>query len=272
MMRKALILLAIVSLILPVVAAAPNFDVNIDRTFTEVSEQQGDTVNIYVDITNKGSDGQQKIECGIYTTEQLQAWGVNTALAIFPLFSGASNVPNCVATEDNVDTVTQTLKYGATTQIIFTPKAPFSYPGTGYRIFCAAFDQCWNEQDNPLVTHRVTDTDLAPFELKSRSDVTPVVSCSDGLLNQDETDTDCGGFCGSCPNYAICKTDSDCQSNYCSPDKRCLSSQEPTPTPEPNPNPAPVDDGRILGLTSLQIVGLAVLAMVIIAVVWVSRK
>ena len=41
-------------------------------------------------------------------------------------------------------------------------------------------------------------------------------TCSDGILNQNETSTDCGGpNCGRCANGLNCSRNSDCRSNYC---------------------------------------------------------
>ena len=40
-------------------------------------------------------------------------------------------------------------------------------------------------------------------------------SCSDGVLNQDESDVDCGGSCDPCPTGRRCHADSDCASGYC---------------------------------------------------------
>ncbi len=47
------------------------------------------------------------------------------------------------------------------------------------------------------------------------------LTCSDGELNGDETDTDCGGSCGSCPDGSTCAIDDDCQSLVC-PGGICL--------------------------------------------------
>lgn len=41
-------------------------------------------------------------------------------------------------------------------------------------------------------------------------------SCSDGILNQDESDVDCGGSCGDCANGDSCSTNGDCSSGNCS--------------------------------------------------------
>ena len=43
----------------------------------------------------------------------------------------------------------------------------------------------------------------------------PKETCSDGILNQDETDIDCAGVCSACAANAICKKDVDCKSGRC---------------------------------------------------------
>ncbi len=49
-------------------------------------------------------------------------------------------------------------------------------------------------------------------------------ACRDGRKNGDETDTDCGGKCQSkCQNNRECRTNSDCRSGYCGPDKTCTA-------------------------------------------------
>ncbi len=41
-------------------------------------------------------------------------------------------------------------------------------------------------------------------------------SCTDGVMNQDETDKDCGGtLCGPCADQLACHGDADCQSRVC---------------------------------------------------------
>jgi hypothetical protein len=54
-------------------------------------------------------------------------------------------------------------------------------------------------------------------------DVTTVPNaCVDGALNQDETDTDCGGtICGKCSNDKDCQFDSDCSSTFCNAEGYC---------------------------------------------------
>ncbi len=51
---------------------------------------------------------------------------------------------------------------------------------------------------------------------ESTTDAPPVESCEDGLLNQDETDVDCGGaICGPCADGSLCTDDDDCAIASC---------------------------------------------------------
>ena len=66
-----------------------------------------------------------------------------------------------------------------------------------------------------------------------RTPVTPAATCSDGIKNQGETGTDCGGPCKPCPE---CVTDNDCaQGREC---KNGVCAQKPIVTPAPE-SPAP---------------------------------
>jgi hypothetical protein len=49
----------------------------------------------------------------------------------------------------------------------------------------------------------------------SSSTTGPVATCSDGQLNQDESDVDCGGSCPPCDGEAICNDGADCKSGRC---------------------------------------------------------
>jgi hypothetical protein len=55
--------------------------------------------------------------------------------------------------------------------------------------------------------------------------VCQVPTCSDSTLNQDESDTDCGGVCSTldkpCPNEAHCNGPADCASYVCSTKNKC---------------------------------------------------
>jgi hypothetical protein len=55
----------------------------------------------------------------------------------------------------------------------------------------------------------------------------PAETCADKLLNQDETDVDCGGsICGACSNDKSCAINSDCVSRYCE-SSVCKDAPEP---------------------------------------------
>ena len=43
----------------------------------------------------------------------------------------------------------------------------------------------------------------------------PIETCTDGVTNQDETDTDCGGVCPPCSTGAQCTDNEDCESQFC---------------------------------------------------------
>jgi len=59
-------------------------------------------------------------------------------------------------------------------------------------------------------------------------------TCSDGVQNQDETDVDCGGMCGStCEDGEGCNDDEDCVSDFCGDADVC----------EPNPEWCADNDG-----------------------------
>ena len=45
--------------------------------------------------------------------------------------------------------------------------------------------------------------------------MTAMAACHDGLLNQTETDVDCGGPCGKCAESKKCKSKGDCLSAIC---------------------------------------------------------
>ncbi len=48
------------------------------------------------------------------------------------------------------------------------------------------------------------------------------ISCGDQVKNNDETDVDCGGWCGAkCQNGQTCATNADCVTNECGSDNKC---------------------------------------------------
>lgn len=50
-----------------------------------------------------------------------------------------------------------------------------------------------------------------------------VLTCRDGIMNQDETDIDCGGVCDSCLLGEQCIKNSDCASFFCNTNQTCAN-------------------------------------------------
>ncbi len=63
------------------------------------------------------------------------------------------------------------------------------------------------------------NSDAGPVDLGGMDagslDMGPAESCDDGILNQDESDIDCGGSCEGCENGEICVEDEDCLTDFC---------------------------------------------------------
>lgn len=53
-------------------------------------------------------------------------------------------------------------------------------------------------------------------------DAGPPAHCVDGVTNEDESDTDCGGSCEPCGIDRFCSAASDCESEVCGANGRCL--------------------------------------------------
>ena len=165
-------------------------------------------VPILVKITNLGEYGTQRVEVGIYKRNQLDSWGA---------FSVVNNIANCKPYEKNVATKEITLGDGESiTEIFYIPQVPCDSIGGAYdyAIYAGAYRWCWTEETGSgLTSYDRQDVFvwLDPTDVLSLEE-----SCQDGLLNQDETDTDCGGsHCSKCENGYRCNTNSDCASGYC---------------------------------------------------------
>ena len=72
------------------------------------------------------------------------------------------------------------------------------------------------------VPEDATDGALAPDDagpvnqdMRMLDDASVAPTCSDEILNQDETDTDCGGMCEPCDFAKACNQGSDCLSGVC---------------------------------------------------------
>ena len=260
--KKVLLIPLIFILCLSFVLATPSFKVTIQDAYDYSTGQKiaGIDANnkflVQTKIVNEGSAGSMRVECGMYDVNTITSWYGSPTLAIFANFIGenAKNVPNCIESEKNVDTVDSFLDAGKNQIIQFELFAPESEPGL-YYLHCVTYENCY--KDNPDTG--ATSYDLSAITLFSGHDV--VESCDDGIFNQDETDTDCGGGCDDCGNYYKCKVNSDCDSNNCDDSGVCLEQGqvdppwvEPPTTPPTTPPTPPVDNG--INFFSLQILGL----------------
>ncbi len=59
------------------------------------------------------------------------------------------------------------------------------------------------------------DTSFCDLVNTSVSYQTCIVPCDDGVMNSNETDVDCGGYCPGCPIGDNCLRNSDCRLNFC---------------------------------------------------------
>lgn len=60
-----------------------------------------------------------------------------------------------------------------------------------------------------------TETEAGTSTTTGTPDTTAAPSCFDGVVNQGETDVDCGGPCGGCDAGQACDADVDCASKAC---------------------------------------------------------
>jgi hypothetical protein len=84
------------------------------------------------------------------------------------------------------------------------------------------------QTSDPSTSTAGTDATSSPTSTDPTTDATasnpttgPAPTCSDGQLNQDESDVDCGGSCPPCGADAGCAADGDCQTGKCD-DGTCL--------------------------------------------------
>ena len=222
--------LLILSLCGSVFATDTDFRIEIREAATTPKDGlQGDTVKYYINAENIGDSGTQFIECGIYTESQVRGWGISTSgfFAIIPWADklrglDIENIENCKSSETNVDTISMYLDKGQEYDgnLKFELVIPYTDPDDEYVVFCDAFKLCYGDVGFEEVENRVTDYDMIAFDVKDAGKTTE--TCSDGILNQDETDTDCGGRCNECPKYYHCLVGSDCETGNCE-DSLCVS-------------------------------------------------
>ena len=198
--------------------AEPNFQVMIhDSIFGIVGAGIcGNAYSISATVKNVGTHGTMRVEAGIYETAQVAQW--------YP--SLVTPIVNCKQYETNVATKDVTLDAGEFELIHFEVIVPSSAYLGWYTVHVNAFKNCWTSQ-TPLTGQTGYDTALMSIVCGS-----PVQTCMDGIMNQGETDTDCGGSnCGGCGLYGHCKVNRDCETGlYCSAGK-CASVVGPGPGP-----------------------------------------
>lgn len=272
-MNKTLIFMIFSLLLVGSAVAAPNFQIESvscgGGLFGTISwaAVAGSEVDCDVTVVNTGTSGAMRVEVGILQQSLVEEW---YGTASFGLFNPGTDVPNCVPSETFTDTRLLELGGGGRETMDFDLTAPNNW-FEQYVIHVATYDECWS---TGMDTGQ-TDFFVRSFDVtESVGSGTPTASCSDGLKNQDETDLDCGGSCGQCPDYYRCSIDADCfGSATCSAVEgvnRCVPAGA-TPPPSNNDGSGSTivdvvqDNGRVIVLI------LAVIAIVAI-MFWPSGK
>jgi hypothetical protein len=109
-----------------------------------------------------------------------------------------------------------------------------------------------------------------PSESTNCSEAFPL--CYDSILNQDETDVDCGGnICERCMPGKTCFVDSDCQIGACA-NRVCYGATQAGVEPVPSyPEPAPINFSAIIRIIAYILVIIAVIAAVL-AIITVMKR
>ena len=206
---KRMTILLLVLLIMPGLALAAK-DFQVDITYAGNGLISGSALAgldslIRVEVSNIGNErGEMKVETGIYLEDTVEDWyGQN----FFAISSSQYMVPNCPGSGSNVETIAITLDPGEKKVFEFTPKTPLDYTKE-YVVHTAAYEKCY--ADSPGDTGQ-TSFDVRQINVLKNSNVVIAETCSDGIKNQDESDTDCGGVCGACRDYYECRFDQDCK-------------------------------------------------------------
>ena len=201
-------------LLAPLVLAAPNFQVEVTRVQGETgyfsTPMAGRDATITLKVSNTGDAGEMRVETGIYPRSVVEDW-YNTKL--LSISAEDYSVPNCPGSSSNVQTAAVTLQSGEVKTFTYTVKAPLDYTRE-YVVHSAAYLRCY--ADSPGNTGQ-TDYAVKAVTVRKSMDTVIAQTCTDGIRNQDETDTDCGGTkCSACRNYYECRFDKDCLSgSFC---------------------------------------------------------
>ncbi len=199
----------------------PNFQLEFVSVPAEASA--GDTISVSVKITNLGASGSMRVETGLYYDKTLDDWFKDSGLFAI---SSANLVENCEPLEKNIQTKQITLSSGASGTEIFRFKIPetiCSLTGSLIKtskldIYSGAMEKCYKTGQ----ATGITDAIRRNIEIEPNAGLF-CKSCSDGLQNGDETDTDCGGKdCSTCRVGYMCNLKADCESNLvCNENGRC---------------------------------------------------
>lgn len=239
MSKKVFVYLSGMLFMCSFVLAEPNFQIDIQDSYgilqSDVLYSGGKGI-VGVEVQNLGSTGTMKVECGIYRKETINKWyGSN-------VFSVVSDVENCIENQKNVDTKNIELSSGDSKVVSFSMSVPkvvgFFESTNEYAIHCQAFKNCWT----PTTKVGATDFDVKEITIKRGLFSGEDETCTDGVKNQDETDTDCGGeLCDKCNMFEDCLSDTDCekglecreiQSDYTATGKVCVDKDQECLTDE----------------------------------------
>ena len=176
-------------------------------------------IDIRVKITNIGGsrepststlgENTMNVEAGMYYDKTIEKeWGLFAVSGI-----GAEPVANCEPNEVSVATKKITLPPGQSTTETFTIKVPKTcglISTDKYDLLTLSYINCYNTGEAVGMTSYSKARDIAVNpELGLSCD-----SCTDGLLNGDESDTDCGGKdCDPCRSDYKCINSNDCEAN-----------------------------------------------------------
>lgn len=182
--------------------------------------QQNTQVNVKLLVKNNGGnmgDDVMRVECGIYPDNLIRSWGYGWYNLFASKLDPQRITTNCNVGEEFVATKYVYIDKGATADVNLAFTAPSSDTSIGYGILCNAFENCYYlNHDTGLSSHAIIDVVLQGAGTGE--------SCRDTIVNQDETDINCGGLiCSPCPDGFACKVNADCEhksciSGYCQPD------------------------------------------------------
>ena len=183
----------------------PDFQINI-LSVNPIAFTSERNVNVNVKIKNIGDSGEMKVETGLYLDDDITSWGFTIAPKV---------ITNCEPNEINVKT--KLINLNANEEIIetftfTTPKVcrQGATPINDFDVLSLAFINCKNTGQ----AVGVTDSDRYSVLFTPKIDCTG--SCTNGIHDGEETDTDCGGSeCDKCINGWKCKRSTDCESGIC---------------------------------------------------------